>query len=147
MIPSSTEVAALLGKMNRRKHQLLTSTNDYGDLLVQCLGSTNCIFNVKVCNTEEATYSHYKPKCKPKQVLQKRKRNRNSSTYSHAWISDVTSPLLSSQGRASSSMKHKYGKGHHSENDGTLGCSKEWQIAKNITRGGSFHVPNPLDFA
>ena len=87
------------------------------------------------------------PNASPNKYYKNRKRNRNSSTYSHAWISDVTSPLLSSQGRASSSMKHKYGKGHHSENDGTLGCSKEWQIARNITRGGSFHVPNPLDIA
>ena len=58
-------------KVNQIKRSLNTFSNNYGDLLVQCLGSTNCIFNVKVCNTEEATYSHYKPKCKPKQVLQK----------------------------------------------------------------------------
>ena len=73
MIPSSTEVAALLGKMNRRKHQLLTNTNDYGDLLVQCLGSINGIFYVKVTNSDVAIYNHYKPKCKPKQVQKKEK--------------------------------------------------------------------------
>ena len=71
----------------------------------------------------------------------------NSSTYSHDWISDVLLPVLSSQGRVTSPMKHKYGKAYHRDNDGTVGCLTEWEIAENITRGESLHVLNPLDFA
>ena len=53
----------------------------------------------------------------------------NSSTYSHDWISDVLLPVLYSQGRVTSPMKHKYGKAYHSDNDGTIGCLTEWEIA------------------
>ena len=121
-------------------------------LRLGCGSHTNSEFASKELIPLSATNTcwiidHYKPNCKPKQVLKSRNRTRNSSTYSNDWISDVLLPLLSSQGRATSPMKHKYGKAYHSDNDGTICCSTEWQIAENITRGGFLHVPNPLDFA